>query len=126
MWHISSGAGGGTASTVGTTLSKAAHGLTAGNAVTITGVKAKADSSTTLARGLVVAVPSAATYTIVTDGYATLTAHGLGTAGQSLFLSQATAGLLTATQPGSGIIQEVGQVYDANTIYVAPIVAATI
>lgn len=131
MWHVSNGAGGGggtttSVPTVGTTLTKSSHGLSVADAVTVAGTKARANSTTTLARGVVTAVPTSGTYTIVTSGYATLTAHGLGTAGQSLYLSQGTAGLLTSTAPVTGIIQEVGEVYDADTIYVGPIVATTV
>lgn len=75
------------------------HGFSTGNAVYYTGsawAKAKADSATTLGIGIVVVIDSA-TFTVYFAGQIT----GLSglTAGQYYFVSDATAGAITTTEP---------------------------
>lgn len=102
-------------------VAQAVHGFAVGDLVypdATAWAKAQADSAAKRARGVVVAVPDANTfYAVCRDGSSVLkTAHGLGARGTRLWLSQSAAGAWTATQPSSGILQEVGVVLDANTI----------
>lgn len=102
-----------------------AHGLSVGNLVyrnASTWTKARANADTTLAEALVVSVSDANNFRLVYigPGEATYTAHGLGSAGTKLYLSQGTAGLMTATAPTSGIRQQVGKVKDTNTLILWP------
>ena len=118
------------AASVSTTLrgiaqSQSAHALSVGNLVYAnagTWTKARANADTTLAEALVVSVEDANHFRLVYigPGESTYTAHGLGAAGTKLYLSQATAGLMTATAPTSGIRQQVGKVKDANTLILWP------
>lgn len=98
----------------------ASHGRTVGQAVLVDGTLAQADAVATLADGIVAIVTSAADgpYYICTQSGKLIkwTAHGHGAAGTQLWLSQATAGLITTTEPASGIVQPLGKVVDANTI----------
>lgn len=82
-------------------IAQAAHGLAVGNVVRYSGttyVKALADTPANAeVVGVVVAVPDANNFTLLVLGQVT----GLSglTAGTTYFLSDATAGLLTATEP---------------------------
>lgn len=97
-----------------------AHGLSAGNAVyrvdSSTWAKAQANSEATVAMGVVVSVPTSTLAHISVGPTASVQAHGLGAGGTKLYLSQVTAGLLTATAPTSGISQLVATVLDANRL----------
>lgn len=100
---------GGTLSYSGTTaaltksVSQTGHGFSVGDLVYHTGsayAKAKADAATTAeVVGVVAAVADANTFTLQFGGYVT----GLGglTAGTTYFLSAATAGGITATEPST-------------------------
>ena len=101
--------------------SAVAHGFAAGDLVyrssATAWAKAVASAGSTVADGIVVAVPNADTAYINTrDGVlVTKTAHGLGAAGVVVFLHQSSAGAMT-TGLSSGIVQRVGKVMDANSI----------
>lgn len=90
--------------TTGYNVSQTAHGLSVGDIVRSSGVanqytKAQADSAANAeAVGIVTVVPNVNTFTLVTGGIAT-TGVPAETAGTVLFLSETTAGLLTATEP---------------------------
>jgi len=108
-------------STAGFLQTQAAHGFSAGDAVyhDATGWHlAQADDSATLAAGLVLAAPDASTFRVayLIGQEVTLAAHGLGAAGTVLYLSEATAGLVTSSLPATGLVQRLGQVKDANTL----------
>lgn len=105
------------------TYEQTAHGLTVGKATGLTAsgfALARANSADTLADGVVSRVRTADKFDITHEGRVTVSAHGYGAAGTRLYLSQATAGLLTATAPLSGLRQEVARVWDENTILVRP------
>jgi len=80
--------------------------------------KAQADDPTTLGTHVVV---SKATddYELAQAGRVTATAHGL-TVGEYYFVSDATAGLLTSTEPTDNYSNPLVYVEDANTIHVLP------
>ena len=104
---------------------QSSHGLSVGNLVYAnagTWTKARANADTTLAEALVVTVEDVNNLRVVYigPGETTYTAHALGAAGTKLYLSQGTAGLMTATAPTSGIRQQVGKVKDANTLILWP------
>jgi hypothetical protein len=103
-------------------VTQAAHGLVAGDWLKVaagTWSKALADTSANLALpGVVVNVPTLGKFRVVTDGAANLPAHGFGAAGTKLWLSQATAGEATATEPSSGLAQQVGVTVDADHVLV--------
>lgn len=82
------------------TVTQTAHGFSAGNAIYYNGTayaKAKADNAATLSFMIVDAVPDANTFSFTMLGRIT----GLSglTAGQYYYVSAATAGALTATEP---------------------------
>jgi hypothetical protein len=102
------------------TVAQTAHGFIVGDAVAHDGtawIKARADNANTLCQGIVVDVAALNAFTVCTFGKVSVAAHGL-TVGQHYWLSQATAGLITVTQPSSGIIQGALHVRDANTLFV--------
>ncbi len=105
--------------TLSQTITQASHGLSVGNVVYLSGAttyaKAKADNiATAEAVGIVSAVASANAFTLVTSGYIS-TLSGL-TAGTVYWVSDATAGLLSATQPTTtGNIQKPMFVADSTT-----------
>ena len=78
--------------------------------------KAKADSASTLALGIVTE-KTTNTFTVAQSGRFTLSSHGL-TSGQWYYLSADTAGLLTPTEPT--ISQPLVYVEDANNVFVFP------
>ena len=84
-------------------VTQASHGFSVGNAIYYTGTayaKAKADSANTLGLCIVESVSDVNTFTLVLNGRIT----GLSglTAGQYYYVSAATAGLLTVTEPATG------------------------
>jgi hypothetical protein len=95
-----SGGGSGTTLT-SSALTQTAHGFTVGDAVYWTGsayAKGQANSATTSEiLGIVATVPTANTFTIATSG--TITGLSGLTSGEVYWLSDATAGLATTTQP---------------------------
>jgi len=99
-----------------------AHGFALLDAVYSSGVStwvgARADAESTLADGIVVAVPSADTFVVATAGRFRVPAHGK-TAGSDYYLSAATAAALTTTKPGAGnFVQRVMVPVDADTVLV--------
>jgi len=99
-----------------------AHGFSVKNAVYHNGtiwVKAKSDSGTTLGTHIVIASETADTFYISSSGRFTITGHGL-TPGSYYFVSDATAGLLTATEPttSGNYSNPIAYIEDANTIQV--------
>jgi Major tropism determinant N-terminal domain len=78
---------------------------------------ARADSANTVASGIVSAVVDANNFVLTMAGMIDLTAHGL-TVGHWYWLSQATAGVMTSTQPSTGIAHSLAFVPTANTVLV--------
>jgi len=81
-------------------ITQTTHGFSVGNAIYYSGLawaKAKADSADTLGIGVVGAVADVNNFTVYYSGYIT----GLSglTAGQYYFVSDSSAGVLTATEP---------------------------
>lgn len=120
---LASGTGGGEGGvrSISRTFTQVAHGLSVGNMVYFDGIwrKAKADAATTLAEGLVSEVSGDNIIVVLINGiFVSVTAHGLGAAGTTLWVSDSTAGALTSTEPSAGgsYSQVVGQTIDANTI----------
>jgi hypothetical protein len=101
------------------TITQAAHGFAAGDAVyqsAGTWAKAIATAEATLADGVVVSTPDTSTAHIALGGLAKVPAHGFTPLGATLWMSQGTAGLLTTSEPGSGLKQRVATVIDASTL----------
>ena len=105
------------------------HGVVVGDIVRRSSLanhtKAQADSEDNIGVGLSIVAyqPDANTLGVIRHGMhhaITITAHSLGSFGTTLWLSQATAGLITATEPGSGLKVYLGFVLDANTIMWEP------
>lgn len=87
---------------------------------------AQADADATVALGIVVYVPDADTFSVLVQPQViTAAAHGY-TPGAPLFLSQATPGLITETEPGSGIVQRVGTALGAGEILWQPWAPVTV
>lgn len=110
-----------TAETRGFSQTQSAHGLSVGDLVcwaTSQWAKAIATADSTMAQAIVIAVEDSATFRALylAGTEWTWSAHGQGSAGAALYLSQATAGDMTTTRPTSGRIQQVGQVKDTNTL----------
>lgn len=107
------------------TYSQASHGFAVGDVIrqsaAATWTKAQADSPGNVGVGLslVIDVPTSGSFQCWhrnASHEVTLTSHGFGAFGTKLYLSQGTAGALTATAPTTGIILYCGYVVDANTI----------
>lgn len=102
----------------GEKVTSVAHGRAVGELVYFNGTTwalATNAAAASLAQGFVHSVPDANTfYVVLTDGaILTKTAHGLGSAGTTVYCG--TGGAMTATAP-AGFRQAVGVVNDANTI----------
>jgi hypothetical protein len=101
-------------------VTQATHGFVVGNVVSKSGgtwVKAQATADSTMADGIVVAVSGTDDFWVrIAPGEVAIASHGLGTGGEVVYLSQSTAGALTATNPGSGRIQRCGRVLDSGTV----------
>jgi hypothetical protein len=80
---------------------------------------AQSNSVSTVGIGIV-SDSSATGFTLNLLSQITITAHGLGNAGEFLYLSQSTAGLLTSTKPTSGILNPLALILDANTLLCLP------
>ncbi len=95
---------------------QAAHGFAAGDVIysgSTAWAKAQANSTATVARAIVVEVYGDQ-FIANSGGFVTISGHGF-TQGSPLWLSTATAGSLSTTLP-TGVVQECGQVVDANTL----------
>lgn len=122
---IAPGSGsGGSGTAIEDTITQTAHGFAVDEVIRSSGVDAEytqsqADSvANAEVVGIVSSVPTANTFTIVTEGWTTLTALPVGaTAGDTLWLSDATPGLLTLTEPtaAGSVSKPVGTVIDAAT-----------
>lgn len=127
--YSGSSAGGQAGANVSTTLTvtQAGHGFT-GNELLYnsagTYTLALATAATTLAQFWVAQVVDINTFVISEGAFITSVAHGLGTAGKTLYLSQSVAGASTTTMPTSGIVQEVGQAENSD-VYSSHIWPAT-
>lgn len=111
--------------------SQTAHGLakftvTRWSGTTI--VKAQADSLANVDDGtLVIAVPSTDELDLFAgEGFLEEPAHGLGSAGDRLYLSQSVAGAITTTKPVSGVLRQLGYIPDTDHIHWAPLPAETL
>ena len=112
--------GGGTASGATTEVTQSSHGLAIKDCIRHNGtawVKAQADDGATLALGVVTEVADSNTFTVAQSGRFELSSHGL-TVGQWYYLSAATAGLLTTTEPT--ISQPLVYVEGSNHLFVYP------
>jgi hypothetical protein len=101
-------------------ISQASHGFAVGDGIYHNGttwVKAQANDAATLAYYVVIEVVDANTFVAADFGRIEATAHGY-TIGQYYFLSEATPGLATTTEPGSGFSNPLFYVEDANTLQV--------
>ncbi len=101
------------------------HGFSIGDILRRTNItdhtEAQADTEANLGHGrkIVIDVVDANNFTAIRAGNhhaITITSHGLGSFGTTLWLSQATAGLITATEPITGLRLYLGIILDANTI----------
>lgn len=102
---------------------QSAHGFDAGKVIRWNG------SSFVLAQGnselgatnawLVTAIFDNDNFWAIKSGRRNVTGHGLGSAGQTLYLSETTAGALTATRPDADYYLPVCTVVDANTLDIA-------
>jgi hypothetical protein len=102
------------------TITQTAHGFGVQDTVYHTGAawaKAQADTGTKPAIGIVTSVIDASTFIVTYQGKATIIGHGL-TVGEYYWLSQATAGAITATTPTAGYAQSLLHVRDANTVVI--------
>ena len=112
--------GGGSASGATTDVTQSSHGFAVKDCIRHTGsawTKARANSNSTLALGVVTAVADSNTFTVAQSGRFELTSHGL-TVGQWYYLSSSSAGALTATEPT--ISQPLVYVESANFLFVYP------
>ena len=101
-------------------VNQTAHGLSLLNAVRFNGtawVAAQATSGVGDAQGIVSEVVDVDNLKITTHGKVTATGHGL-TVGEYYWLDQSVAGVVTLSQPATGILQVVLYARDANTIMV--------
>lgn len=97
-----SGSGGSGSSNSSLAVNQTGHGFSVGNAIYFNGTswaKAEANSPSTLGTGIVTIVSGANDFTVFFDGFVS----GLSgfTAGQYYFVSDATPGLLTSTEPSA-------------------------
>jgi hypothetical protein len=105
-------------------VTQATHGLAIEDVIynnAGTWTKAQSDDRTTLGIAIVTAVADTSNFTYVSLGNATFTSHGY-TVGSYLYVSEATAGLLTETEP-TGITEysnPIAYVADANTLIILP------
>lgn len=104
-------------------VSQVAHGFSLGDWLNADGgvwSEAQADDAATLSYPAVVTHVESANRFAVTlpGGKANLPSHGFGAAGAKVWLSQATAGLGTATEPTTGLAQQVARVWDADHLIV--------
>ena len=109
--------------TMATLFTKVTHGLAIGDAMRVDSggdpwVKAQGDAAANVPDGVVVFVPDVDNAWIATrEGTIfTWTAHGKGAAGVYLWIDQSTAGVTTASEPGSGVKFECLKIVDANTM----------
>ncbi len=109
--------------------SQSAHGLAVGDVVRRSSatdhVKAQAESEANVGVGLslVVHTPDGNTLSVLRAGNShavVIGSHGLGSFGAKLWLSQGTAGLITATEPPTGILVYLGYVINSTTIHWEP------
>lgn len=109
--------------------SQATHGFVVGSVIRRSSLanhtKAQADTEANLGvgRALVVDQPDANTFSSLRAGNhhaVTISSHGFGAFGVTLWLSQGTAGLITATEPATRLRLYLGFVIDANTIMWEP------
>jgi hypothetical protein len=112
----------GSGASVSVDVTQNSHGLSIGDVVYNNGtnyLKAQADdAATSEVMGWVSAVSDVNNFTLQSAGPLELTSHGYGTIGDALFLSEATAGLATVTEPGTGVSKPVGYILDTNNILV--------
>lgn len=116
------GGGGGATTPITVDVAQSSHGFSAGQVLynnSGTYALSKADLALTAeVVGLVSEVTDTDNFKLQSSGPFTLTAHGLGTSGSPLFLSESTGGLATTSEPGTGISKPVAYILDANTILV--------
>lgn len=98
---------------------QAGHGLVVGDwikGVSGTFSEAQADAEANLSWPGVVVEADSGSFRFAALGKANLPAHGFGAAGTKIFLSQGTAGAATTSEPGSGWVQQVAKVIDADHV----------
>jgi len=122
----SSGGGGGSGEVLSIVVVQAAHGFSTGDAIYFDGSdwqKAKADAVSTLGTHIA-NVTDSGNFGAVQAGKITVTGHGLGSVGEWLFVSDATAGLLSTTE--SDLSNPLAQITDADTLFVHNFRASTL
>jgi hypothetical protein len=123
--YVELGAGGGGVAPTTATITQAGHGLSLLNVIrSDAGVwsKALANLDSTLGLGVVTGVTDVNTFEVSMSGRFLLAAHGL-TVDEYYFLSDTTAGAMTATEPT--ISQPVLYVENANYVWLLPYRPAT-
>jgi len=110
-------------------VNQAAHGFTLGQAVyqDAAGVWqlgiADINAPLTAAQGIATNI-SVNDFIVVREGRVTVPAHGLTPLGDYFYLDQTTAGVLTGTQPTTGLQVLMGKIVDANTLDVGPVITS--
>lgn len=103
-------------------VTQAGHGFNVNDWVYVssgTWAKARADSASTLAFGVVTEATDTDNFKVtLSHGKANIPSHGHGAAGTKVYLSQDTAGAGTTSAPTSGIKQHVATVFDADHLIV--------
>lgn len=106
-------------------VTQSAHGFAVGDWVYVdlgsgAWAKAQADDAATVSWPAVVTnVQDTERFQVtLPNGKANIPSHGLGSQGTKVYLSQSTAGAATTTEPASGLVQQVGKIWDADHIEV--------
>lgn len=115
--HIDSGGGASNSQS----FSEASNGYSVGDVlqkISALTSKAQADVETNAESVLgIVETAGDPNFSVVTEGPATVTAHGLSL-GKMVYLSQVSLGKITTAEPSTGVYKAIGFVKDANTIHV--------
>lgn len=109
-------------------ITQASHGFSVGDVIRENTLdswtEAQADTEANIGVGLalVISAPTANTFVKLEKpgDDVTISSHGLGSFGTKLYLSAATPGAITATEPASGFSVPLGHVKDADTIHWQP------
>lgn len=124
-----SGGGGGTPSifassskAVSETFTQVGHGFNSGSAIHLSGSVYGLSQANTASKAEVIGMVESVSgndFTVVYEGRLDYTSHGLGNAGDALYLtSSSLADNVLNSEPSDGISKPVGYVVDANTLLV--------
>jgi len=128
-YSVVSGSGGGgsglfasSSNAVSETITQASHPFTSGSAIYLSGSAYALSYANTASTAEVIGIVESVSgndFTVVYEGKATITSHGLGNGGDALYLDSGSgANNILNTEPISGISKPVGYVVDSNTILV--------